>query len=269
MLRSGFCYDNTKLLIPHDTRSEMAQTLFKFFPQNRYGRDFVVGDIHGCFSLLETLLEKVNFQALSDRIFSVGDLIDRGDESSRILQFIQQPWFHCIMGNHERMLLDSKTDPMTRRNWVQYNGGDWWEFISITEQADIEHQISQLPLVFEVATKLGRVGIVHADVPEEMSWKSFIQSLHDNRKTREHVLWSRNRYHNLTHSGNTSSIEGIDWVVCGHTPIEKPRLAANIHYIDTGAVFDREPGMGNLTLLQIHPQQEIFQTEKAELTAMH
>ncbi len=243
----------------------MSPILFKFFSQNRHGRDFVVGDIHGCFSLFEALLKSVKFQPEADRVFSVGDLIDRGDESTRVLEFIRQPWFHSIMGNHERMLLDSKTDPMTLHNWVQYNGGDWWEEVDFAQQVEIKLEISKLPLAFEVVTAQGRVGIVHAEVPESVPWKTFIQSLHEDSKAREHALWSRKRYQKLTVSGETSPVEGIDLVVCGHTPLSRPILTANIHYIDTGAVFYMEPGMGNLTLLQIHPQQAIFQVDISDL----
>lgn len=245
----------------------MSQSLFKFFTQNRQGRDFVVGDIHGCFSLLEALLDDVDFQPETDRVFSVGDLIDRGNESSRATEFIHYPWFYSIMGNHERMLLDSKTDPMTRHNWVQYNGGDWWDKIALEEQLELQLLLRNLPLAFEIATAQGRVGVVHAEVPENMSWKTFVQTLQEDKNTREHALWSRKRYKDLHMTGKSSPVEGIDLLVCGHTPIIRPQLAANIHYIDTGAVFEAEPGMGKLTLLQIHPQQEVFQMDFRDLTS--
>jgi serine/threonine protein phosphatase 1 len=247
----------------------MTPVLFKFFPQNRHGRDFVVGDIHGCFFLLEALLESVQFQPECDRVFSVGDLVDRGDESKRAAEFIRQPWFQSIMGNHERMLLDSKTDPLTRHNWVQYNGGDWWEETTLEEQVELQLLLRTLPLAFEIATAQGRVGIVHADVPENLSWKAFIQALQDDKQVREHALWSRKRYQDVYTTGKTSVVEGIDWLVCGHTPLRRPLQAGNIHYIDTGAVFWGEPGMGKLTLLQIHPQQEVFQMDIGDLTSPH
>jgi serine/threonine protein phosphatase 1 len=41
------------------------------------GRDFVLGDLHGTTDLLRLLMEHVAFDPKKDRLFSVGDLIDR------------------------------------------------------------------------------------------------------------------------------------------------------------------------------------------------
>ena len=96
----------------------MSEMPFKFFNRNQRGRDFVVGDIHGHFSALEMLLLQVNFDPEHDRVFSVGDMIDRGPESWRVIEFLNHPWFHSIMGNHEQMLLDSAFNPSIDKNWV-------------------------------------------------------------------------------------------------------------------------------------------------------
>lgn len=52
-------------------------------PENQNGRDFVVGDIHGHFAMLNELMEVVAFDRNVDRLFAVGDLIDRGPNSVR------------------------------------------------------------------------------------------------------------------------------------------------------------------------------------------
>ncbi|WP_156411270.1 hypothetical protein [Alishewanella sp. WH16-1] len=49
-----------------------------FFAKNTKGRDFFVGDVHGRNDLLSKCLTCVNFNKSTDRIFSVGDLSDRG-----------------------------------------------------------------------------------------------------------------------------------------------------------------------------------------------
>ena len=43
---------------------------------NRKGRDFIVGDLHGCVDALRYLLREIAFDPASDRLFSVGDLVD-------------------------------------------------------------------------------------------------------------------------------------------------------------------------------------------------
>ncbi|WP_156803421.1 metallophosphoesterase [Frateuria aurantia] len=46
-----------------------------------------MGEIHGCFSRLEAALALVGFDAGRDRLFAVGDLVDRGPESAEVLNW--------------------------------------------------------------------------------------------------------------------------------------------------------------------------------------
>lgn len=73
---------------------------------NLRGRDLVVGDLHGHRFLLERELDRLGFDPASDRLLSVGDLVDRGPESIATLSLIEEPWFHAVLGNHELMLLN-------------------------------------------------------------------------------------------------------------------------------------------------------------------
>ena len=75
-------------------------------PENRSGRDFILGDLHGTTILLRALMEHVVFDPGKDRLFSVGDLIDKGKDSPGGLALLRQPWFHAVKGNHEEMMLD-------------------------------------------------------------------------------------------------------------------------------------------------------------------
>lgn len=232
---------------------------FKFFTKNYLGRDFVVGDIHGMFSLLESQLEKIGFNPDEDRVFSVGDLIDRGPESYRVLEFLDKPWFFSIQGNHEKMLIEAKHLKTTYRSWVEKNGGEWWKSIDDDTRVLIRERLDSLSTVFEVDTDSGRIGIVHADVPIDVSWDQIIQKAHYDSEIRDYMAWSRNRIKNIKLTGETSAVEGIDLVVMGHTPVEQPIHISNLYYIDTGASYISDENLGHLTLLQIHPRIEIYQ----------
>ena len=83
--------------------------LVRFGP-NPDGRDFVVGDIHGMFQHLEVLLRDIGFDEQRDRLFSVGDLVDRGPSSALALDWLAKPWFVACRGNHEQFAIDS-VDP--------------------------------------------------------------------------------------------------------------------------------------------------------------
>lgn len=102
--------------------------LHKHIPVNTKGRDFVVGDLHGCLSILETMLMHLEFDRTKDRLFSVGDLVDRGPDSLGCLRLLREPWFFSVIGNHESMLLEGmKACPNMDPIWLM-NGGDWYYY---------------------------------------------------------------------------------------------------------------------------------------------
>ena len=79
-------------------------------PANLHGRDFVVGDLHGQYSVLRSLLEQADFQSDIDRLFLVGDLIDRGPENEKCLQLLLEPYVKAVQGNHELMFYQAATN---------------------------------------------------------------------------------------------------------------------------------------------------------------
>lgn len=237
----------------------MSYIPFKSFERNLSGRDFVVGDIHGMFSLLESQLDYISFDPSIDRVFSVGDLIDRGPESHRVLEFINKPWFHSIKGNHEMMLIEAKHKKTHYRSWIKNNGGEWWEDIDAKSQVIIRDKISTLPVAIEMECDSGKIGIVHADIPLGFTWQEIIKSLGNDEEIRDYLMWSRNRFKHIQLTGKTSKIAGIDMVIMGHTPISKPLQIENIYYIDTGAAYVKNENFGHLTLLQVQPEIKVYQ----------
>ena len=57
---------------------------------NINAHDFIVGDLHGCRAMLDTLLAHVGFDGSRDRLFSVGDLVDRGPDSEGCLDLLHR-----------------------------------------------------------------------------------------------------------------------------------------------------------------------------------
>lgn len=219
---------------------------------NPIGRDFVVGDLHGMFAHLRALLDAVEFKPMVDRLFSVGDLIDRGPASKDALPWLQQSWFHACRGNHEQFALDS-TDPEQLETWVRHNGGEWWLDISTREQALFRSAFQRLPLAMEVATRTGTVGLVHADVPPGLTWDSFIALLETgDADAAFYALWSRERVQGV---GGAGPIRGrVERIYCGHTPTRGVVKLGNVWFIDTGAVYCYEGFReARLTMVEIHP----------------
>ena len=224
------------------------------FPRNRCGRDFVVGDVHGMFSHLRVLLEEVAFDPERDRLFSVGDLIDRGPESDRALEWLGQPWFHACRGNHEQMAIDS-LDPEQFELWMNWNGGQWWLGLDLPRQARFRRTFAQMPLALEVETGTGMVGIVHADIPPFLGWDEFMDRLRSgDRDAVFCALWSRERLSAFRPGMPVAG--GVDRVYCGHTPVRGTVRSDNVYYIDTGAVYVRSGHPeARLTMVEVHPER--------------
>lgn len=64
---------------------------------------YAIGDIQGCYQSLQKLLNKIDFNPSKDRLWIVGDLINRGPESLKTLQYLYEfrDQVQCVLGNHD------------------------------------------------------------------------------------------------------------------------------------------------------------------------
>jgi len=84
---------------------------------------YCISDIHGCYDEFMALLEKINFDPTVDAIYILGDVIDRGPDPLKCLQFVKKTnKIHLITGNHEQMMLDYY-DQTETWNWRSNGGG--------------------------------------------------------------------------------------------------------------------------------------------------
>lgn len=204
------------------------------FAQNKLGRDLIVGDIHGHFTRLQAALDAVGFDPARDRLFSVGDLVDRGPESDQALDWLARPWFAAVAGNHEDMAIRWPNGHMDPGNYVA-NGGGWNVSNPPAVQREFSEAFAALPIAMELETSGGLVGIVHADCPFS-NWSDFVTSLEDealSKSMMERIVdaaqWSRERITSL----DDGIVDEVRAVVVGHTPMERATTLGNVHYIDT------------------------------------
>ncbi len=200
------------------------------FERNTAGRDWAVGDIHGHFSRLRETLARAGFDPARDRLFSVGDLIDRGPECLAALEWLREPWFHAVQGNHEdyavRYVRHGLVD---EENW-RANGGGWFLALTEEEQRVCAEALARLPLALEVETEAGLVGIVHADSPVR-AWSKFEDMLRSRpKRVRGVCQWSRERLERH----DATCVTGLRGLVVGHTPVARPVVLGNVYHIDTG-----------------------------------
>ena len=138
----------------------------KTLPPNVDGRDFVIGDLHGCYDEVEQLLSFVNFNTTFDRLFSTGDLIDRGPKSIECLSLLRKPWFYAILGNHEELALNKIKS--LRLGQIKNISPIELDYLARIE--DFLHELTELPLAYEIEHILfDKAYIVHAEIlPEHL-----------------------------------------------------------------------------------------------------
>lgn len=225
----------------------MTSARVDHFEKNVLGRDFVVGDIHGMFTLLSQQLRAIGFDTHIDRLFSVGDLVDRGPASAEFETWLRKSWFHAVRGNHEQMMIDGVNDT-TKEGVHAYhhfmNGGQWLYGLPEVEQQCLALLAQEMPLAIEVETDAGLVGIIHAECPMD-DWSLFKQMLAANTPYfEERAMWTRTRIMN----GNVKPVENIHKLYVGHTVCpEGVVVLGNVQYIDQGSCFTNK-----LTIVQIN-----------------
>jgi len=157
--------------------------MFKKLEENKKGRDFVVGDIHGKFDELRKSLAIIEFNPNVDRLICLGDLIDRGERSHEALSWLQQPWVESVKGNHEIMLcmgyksaneIDGCEQWMSNC-WMSPAGAGQWALylfddLCADEFKEWHDTMEALPLMMEIDVDGRRVGFIHAEMPNDIGW---------------------------------------------------------------------------------------------------
>ena len=204
--------------------------MIKNFSINKTGRDFVVGDIHGFFTKLKNQLDEIGFDYENDRLFAVGDLVDRGPECTSVLEWLNHDWFHSIRGNHEEMAIDFyNRGSLIEDNWMHIgNGGKWFVDESRESQSKFIDAFLKLPYTIDVMTKNGLVGLVHAESSLNNWWDFQKKIVSGDNTALLYALWNRNRIE----YNNDSVITDLYKLYVGHTPVESIHTLGNVCYID-------------------------------------
>jgi serine/threonine protein phosphatase 1 len=179
----------------------------KNYARNELGRDFVCGDLHGSFERLVDFMKFIHFDKEKDRMFSVGDLVDRGPDNEKCLRLLNEPWFHAVRGNHEMLMYDFLYGGPYAPYWRQ-NGGAWGcayekgvdDSMLGEEMRELAKRAADLPLMMTVEKQDGgKFHVIHAELkpgekitdedlenPEVFGYMTKAQNLDG-----EVVLWGR------------------------------------------------------------------------------
>ena len=212
---------------------------------NPSGRDFVVGDVHGCFRTLDRALVAIHFDPARDRLFGLGDLINRGPHSEETLDWLRERRIRSTLGNHE----DTMLDRLKRPNFYEYADvhAKWQQWIDEEDLPRWREAIEGMPVAMTVETRHGRVGIIHAG-PVSRSWTATLAELRaGSLGTVSTALYGGYEGAGASWRGRPGTpVEGVRAVVTGHVPHREVRQDGP-WCIDTGAGTP----WGRLTVLQI------------------
>jgi len=244
---------------------DLAQTPLRSDRRELKGPFDVIGDVHGCRTELDQLLEQLGYRLESGTLgpiarhpegrtlVFVGDLVDRGPDVVGVLRIAMASVLEgdalCVPGNHEAKLrrhLKTGTVELTHglAESIEQLDREPPEFLE-----QVATFIDGLPSHIMLAG--GELCISHAGLPERLQGRA-------SRRVRSHCL-----YGETTGKTDESGFPiRVDWaasqtggafVVYGHTPVPEPRHAPHAICIDTGCVFG-----GSLTALR-WPEHDLVQ----------
>ena len=217
---------------------------------------FVVGDLHGAYSLLMEKLKEIKFNFNSDLLIAVGDLVDRGTENEKCIGLLNEHWFTSIKGNHEDFCYKGMMDDHIKfYHRMRNNGGEWFYNLPEDLMEHIGRRLNQLPVMLEVSYSGKKFGFVHADLPVE-DWELAKEMLDkgdsiNDRSFEDCLLWSRGIVDDYLNTGETVNIAQVDNVFLGHTVLPEVTQVGNCTFLDTGGVFKKYNNGYDLSIVNL------------------
>ena len=228
---------------------------------------YAVGDIHGCYEQLKHLLTQIAQDAgeldrnVKPSLIFCGDYVDRGPASRDVLEALcwlqrHKPFnLHCLMGNHERVMLDYIDNPLRARDWLRFGGAETLKSYGVSPptyddvpQAHLlarDDLLERLPVAhlrflqgLELMVTVGDFAFVHAGIKPKVALR---------RQTEDDLLWIKEEFVNSESRHERIIVHGHSWTD------DRPQLRANRIGIDTGAY---ETGV--LTALRLEDGQAHF-----------
>lgn len=232
---------------------------------NEIGPFDIIGDVHGCYDELCTLLNELGFFCDEEKhtvrcengrtLIFLGDLCDRGPKNIEVLRLVidmvHQGIAYCVIGNHDYKLLRTLMGGSTQ---LLHGLEKTVEQVLSQDVCFVNTVISFLStLPSHMILDHGKLVVAHAGLKEEFHGKETksIRNLcmygETTGETDEHDFPVRIPWANC--------YQGSALVVYGHSPTFNIKSVNNTYCIDTGCVFG-----GKLTAFR-YPETKIVQVD--------
>jgi serine/threonine protein phosphatase 1 len=216
-------------------------------------RTFVIGDIHGCSATLRRLVDVTLRPDLDDRIYLLGDLIDRGSDSKGVLDFIFELrerglFIESICGNHEEMYRQASSSRHNMGLWTTNGGLSTLASFQADGIGDIPQRYRDFLDALPPYILLDDFVLVHAGLNFDTQ---------DPFSDVVAMLWTRSSYVDSQRIGGRR-------LICGHTPVSLSLLEASLGsskiMLDNGCVFGGLPETGRLAALELESMTLFLQS---------
>lgn len=238
--------------------------------KHEHGPFDIIGDVHGCYDELISLLGQLGYETNEDRavhpdgrkLVFLGDIVDRGPKIVDVLKLVmasvEAGTALCVPGNHDIKLMRK----LSGRD-VQITHGLADSLAQLeSETEEFRTKVKEFidGLVSHYTLDDGRLVVAHAGMKEEMQGRG-------SGKVRDFALFGET-------TGETDEFglpirynwaaeyRGKAMVVYGHTPVPEPEWLNRTINIDTGCVFG-----GNLSALR-YPEKELISVPAAKVYAV-
>lgn len=223
----------------------MSSMHVRAIPRNLDGRDFVVGDVHGCFRTLERALTALHFNTRCDRLFGVGDLVDRGPHSDEAVDWLEHRFEAVSLGNHDRAALRWFE---AKLNGSRAAAEDWQQALVRDEYSRWRNALLGMPLALTIETPFGAVGVIHAEAPDR-DWGRATALLEAGSETDiDNALLGFEQYTPAIRRMTSKPVSGLRALISGHFVVDSVEVTANRWNLDTGAGFADK---NRLSLLEV------------------
>ena len=120
---------------------------------------YAVGDIQGCYDVLARGLDKLKFDQAKDTLLCVGDLVNRGPDSLKVINLLKSLENKCVtvLGNHDIHLISMIYGIRTPKNLDTVD-----DILSCSNKQDIADWLRHKPLM--VVDKKQRFVLAHAGI---------------------------------------------------------------------------------------------------------
>lgn len=228
---------------------------------------WVIPDIHGCSKTLKKLIEEKIQPQKEDKLYFLGDYIDRGSDSKGVIDYLMSLKnngynLKCLMGNHEEYLIKALNHEKSyerivnlslnryKHEWFEYGGKECLKSFGVK-------YLKSIPSLYIDWIKELMLYIVLTDYVLVHAGLDFQNK--DPLEDKSHMLWARD-FEIIPDKINDRIL------IHGHIPVHIDFIELSIKKenslfidLDNGVYMTKREGFGKLTAYELNSKQLLTQ----------